>query len=98
MSIISSYWVSVVSPMKLGSKMPAELIRMSMRPKAAFTSADQRLDRADIAHVADKGLGRTARRLNFLRDALRLGQIRGAGDGDARTLGGESQCDRLADA
>ena len=84
--------------MKLGSKMPAELIRDVDAPEGRLHVGDQRLDRADIAHVGDKGLGRTARRLNFLRDALRLGQVRGAGDGDARTLGGESQCDRLADA
>ena len=43
MSIRRSYSASLVSPAGVGSKMPAELTRMSMRPKAAFTSATRRL-------------------------------------------------------
>ena len=84
--------------MKLGLEDAGRVDQDVDAPERCLHVGDQRLDRVHIAHVGDKGLGRTARRLNFLRDALRLGQTRGAGNGDPRSLRGKSQRDRLADA
>ena len=98
MSIISSYWVSVVSPMKLGSKMPAELIRMSMRPKAAFTSATSDLTAFTSRTSATKAWAAPPAASILSTTPCALARFEEPATATRAPLGGESQCDRLADA
>ena len=98
MSIIASNWVSVGLADEIGLEDAGRVDQDVDAPERRLHVGDQRFDRAHIAHVGDEGLGRPACRLDLLHDALCLGQVRGAGDGNARTLGGEPQRDRLADA